>query len=198
MEKNDLLFMMDDSVSDNKESIIDYMLSWTLRMSSVSNDNFNNVVRDYCKKILFKIMLVDIDMINENYKIIQSVKIWKQWRGIDLCAEIEFIDKNENLSKHALLIEDKAYSSIHGDQLNRYKNIFEEHYKGTEFEENLHYVYFTIKERDRIFDDEILCKEAGYIAYTMEEIREYLWPGNVVIPPTGNEIFDEFWIKNWG
>ena len=59
MEKNEISFyMMDDSDSDNKESIIDYMLSWTLRMSSVSNDGYDNLVSDYCKKILSKIIFI--------------------------------------------------------------------------------------------------------------------------------------------
>ncbi|MCX6230869.1 MAG: PD-(D/E)XK nuclease family protein [Bacteroidetes bacterium] len=197
MEKNELLFMMDDSDSDNKESIIDYMLSWTLRMSAVSDDGYENTVQNYCKKILSKIIFGHIDYIDENFKTIESVKIWRQWQRIDLLAEIVFIDKNDRKSKHALLIENKAYSSIRGDQLIRYKQIFENEYKDKGFEK-LHYMYFTIKERYQIVDDEILCNEAGYLAYPMDEIRTWLWPKTEDLKPTGNEIFDEFWIKNWG
>lgn len=191
-------FMMDQSDSDNKESIIDYMLSWTLRMSSVSNDGYNNLVSDYCKKILSKIIFGDPDKIDNDYKYIKSVKTWKQWRRIDLHAEIILVDHNDIEANHALLIEDKAYSSLRNDQLNRYKEIFEENYKGSDFEKNLHYVYFTIKERRQIINDELLCEEAGYITFIMEEIRDCLWPLPEDLKPTGNEIFDEFWVKNWG
>lgn len=191
-------FMMDNSVSDNKESIVDYMLSWTLRMSAVIDDGYNNVVRDYCRKILSMMVFGNINKMDENYKSIQSVKTWRQWKSIDLCAEIVFIDKENNISKHALLIEVKAYSGIHHDQLNRYKKIFEEHYKGSDFENNLHYLYFTIKERHQIRQDEIQCEEANFQHFTMEEIRNCIWLLSEDLIPTGNEIFDEFWIRNWG
>lgn len=198
MESKTSLFMMDKSRTDNKESIIDYMLSWTLRMSSISVDCENNSVRNYCRRILSKLLFDDINKIDKDYKSIESVETWKQWNKIDLLAEVELIDNENNKSKHALLIEDKAYSSLHHDQLNRYKKTFEETYKGTGFENNLHYVYFTIKERHKIVDDEVLCKEAGFQHYTMEEIRDCFWATEDDLIPTGNEIFDEFWIKNWG
>lgn len=188
---------MDSGNSDNKELIIDYMLSWTLRMSCVEDDGYNKI-REYCTKILSKMIFNDINKVDESYKSIQSVKTWKQWKRIDLCAEIEFIDKEDKVSKHALSIENKAYSCIHSDQLNRYKKIFEEEYNGTDFENNLHYVYFTIKDRDKIYGDEILCGEAKFQCHTMDEIRDCLWANSEDLIPTGNDIFDEFWIKNWG
>ena len=196
MEKS--LFMMDKSITDNKESIIDYMLSWTLRMSGSSVECKNSSVQNYCRRILSKLLFDDFDKIDTDYKSIVSVETWKQWKKIDLLAEIELIDKEDNKSSHALLIEDKAYSSLHDDQLNRYKTIFEEEYKDSKFENNLHYAYFTIKERSQIVEDEKLCNEAGFQTYTMEEIRDYLWPTSSDLIPTGNDIFDEFWIKNWG
>lgn len=196
MEKS--LFMMDKSRTDNKESVIDYMLSWTLRMSSRSGECKNSSVQNYCERILSKLLFNDFDKIKTDNKSIESVETWKQWKKIDLLAEIELIDNEGNKSSYALLIEDKAYSSIHDDQLKRYKKIFEEEYKDSKFENNLHYAYFTIKERTQIVEDEKLCNEAGFQAYTMEEIRDYLWPTPSDLIPTGNDIFDEFWIKNWG
>ena len=196
MKKEELFFMMDESVSDNKESIVDYMLSWTLRMSSVSDDGYNNLVQKYCSKILSKIVFDDIHTIDQNYQCIQSVETWRQWNRIDLCAEIAFIDNENNISKHALLMENKAYSCLHHDQLNKYKKTFEDHYKGTAFENNLHYVYFSIQD-DLIATDKVLCVEANFQAYTMDEIRDCIMPLSE-FKATGNEIFDEFWIRNWG
>ncbi|HCY41729.1 MAG TPA: hypothetical protein DHV48_10295 [Prolixibacteraceae bacterium] len=198
MQPQSSFFMMDNSVSDNKESIIDYMLSWTMRMSCVPEDGFNSDVRDYCRKILSIMVFGDIENIDKYYKSIQSVKTWRQWKRIDLCAEIEFIDQENKLSKHALLIENKAYSSLHNDQLNRYKKIFEEEYKGTPFENNLHYLYFTIKDREKIVSDGLLCDEANFRHFTMDEIMAYIWKTSEELMLTGNDIFDEFWIKNWG
>src|SRR5574344_1513134 len=138
--ENEVRFMMDNSSSDSKELIIDFMLSWTFRMSTVYDDGYNNVVKDYCIKILSKLMFDDINRIIENYKGIKSVKTWKQWQRIDLLAEVELIDFDNIVSKHVLVIENKGYSSLHGDQLNRYKEIVKNEYLGTDFEKKIHYV----------------------------------------------------------
>ena len=63
MEKS--LFMMDKSRTDNKESVIDYMLSWTLRMSSRSGECKNSSVQNYCERILSKLLFNDFDKIRE-------------------------------------------------------------------------------------------------------------------------------------
>lgn len=190
--------MMDSSNSDSKELIIDYMLSWTLRMSCVYDDGYNNKVKGYCTQMLSKIVFDDLNKIRDHYNFIKSVKIWRQRKRIDLWAEIELIDKEDKVSYHALLIESKAYSCIHHDQLNTYKKIFEENYKGTAFEKNLHYAYFTIKERKYITSDEEACRAANFLCHTMDEIMDAIWPNMEDFKPTGNEIFDEFWIKSWG
>lgn len=196
--ENEVRFMMDNSSSDSKELIIDFMLSWTFRMSTVYDDGYNNVVKDYCIKILSKLMFDDINRIIENYKGIKSVKTWKQWQRIDLLAEVELIDFDNIVSKHVLVIENKGYSSLHGDQLNRYKEIVKNEYLGTDFEKNIHYVYFSINERHKISDDILICNEAGFIPYAMDDVQSSIWPTMEALKKTGHEIFDEFWICQWG
>lgn len=195
MDNQKSFFMMDESNTDNKESIIDYMLSWTLRMANVPVNFENITLIDYCQQILSKILFDDQLKIKNEYKSIESVKTWKQWKQIDLCAEVILIDKNSNESKHALLIENKAYSTLRNDQLKRYYEIFEEEYKDKDFER--HYAYFTIRENVPP-EDQSLCDEANYRAFTMDEIADSIWPTQADLKPTGNEIFDEFWVKSWG
>ena len=190
------LFMMDEGKTDNKESVIDYMLSWTLRMANESANSENKSVTDYCQQILSKILFDDPLKIKNGYKSIESIKTWKQWKSIDLCAEVILIDKNNEESKHALLIENKAYSKLHHDQLKRYYETFEEEYKDTNFDR--HYVYFTIRDEGVPIVDKLQCVEAKYHAFTMEEIRDSIWPTPADLKLTGNDIFDEFWVKNWG
>ena len=195
METGISLFMMDESKTDNKESVIDYFLSWTLRMTS-ETENRNDSVCGYCRQILSILLFGNATKIDIDSLSVRSVKTWKQWRQIDLCAEIILVDKENKESKHALLIEDKAYSKLHGDQLNRYHKIFEDEYENSNFI-NRHYVYFTIAEKTP-FEDKNLCEEANYKAFTMDEIRELIWPTEKELKLTGNDVFDEFWIKNWG
>lgn len=53
---------------------------------------------------------------------ISNVRVDRQWQSIDIIAEI-----NDNA---ILIIEDKTNTSIHDDQLERYKNIVKNEYKG--------------------------------------------------------------------
>jgi hypothetical protein len=195
---NEVRFMMDNSRSDSKELIIDFMLSWTFRMSTVNDDGHQNVVKDYCIKILSKMMFDDTNRIIEHYKGIKSVKTWKQWQRIDLLAEVELIDFDDTVSKHVLVIENKGYSKLHGDQLNRYKEIVRKEYLGTEFEKNIHYVYFSINERHKITEDILICNEAGFVPYAMDDVQSSIWPTMESLKKTGHELFDEFWICQWG
>lgn len=54
--------------------------------------------------------------------IINSVEVGRQWRNIDIWVEI-----NHDI---ILIIEDKTNTSIHDNQLERYREIIEEEYKG--------------------------------------------------------------------
>ena len=54
--------------------------------------------------------------------IINSVEVGRQWRNIDIWVEI-----NQDT---ILIIEDKTNTSIHDNQLDRYREIIEEEYKG--------------------------------------------------------------------
>ena len=191
-------FMVDETKKDSKELVIDFFLSWTLRMA-IGNVNPKNVtVTDYCQRILSKLLFDDIDVIRKNYNSVKSVKTWKQWERIDLHAEIILINNNGIEVNHALLIEDKAYSKIHGNQLNNYKVTFEEEYHDRKDGNWVRrYVYFTIHDNVPI-EDQKLCDEEGYRAFTMNEIRGCFWPTEDDLRLIGNDFFDEFWVKNWG
>lgn len=62
---------------------------------------------------------------------IKSIEVGRQWQNIDIWSEI-----NDNTF---LIIEDKTNTSIHDDQLDRYKEIVQKEYKGKR--ENLQFVY---------------------------------------------------------
>ena len=62
---------------------------------------------------------------------IQSVEVGRQWKNIDIWVEIN----NDTF----LIIEDKTNTSIHDNQLERYKSIVQEEYNGKRT--NLYYAY---------------------------------------------------------
>jgi len=84
MEKVSLL-MKDSSEGDSqKETMIDFILSWTLRRSMQQYSKEKPILYQYCRKILGK--LINIAMTDDVQVI--SVETWKQWKYIDLWANI--------------------------------------------------------------------------------------------------------------
>lgn len=191
MEKiNDVsLFMTDSSQSDNKEVVIDYFLSWTLRCASQENINKKYpLVNEYAKIILEALLRVENNTLGQ----VKSVKTWKQWSKIDLWVEVE-----TEQCKYALLIETKAYSNVHDNQLSRYKEIFDNHYNGTDFHK--HYCLFTLMNPVPKEDLEECEKAQGFRAFTMDDIYDSLKIRcKDELQLTGSDFFDEFWFGKWG
>jgi hypothetical protein len=194
MEKKHSFFMKDKQNSDKIESLVDAFLSWTLQCCDTSKvERYNNSkLHEYSKRITSVLLFGNPDELNK-YEIL-SVETWRQWKSIDLCAEIVLKNK-ETLKdeKYALLIENKGYSSTHSDQLARYKTTFESHYNGKDFK--LEYAYFSCKDNLNDLEKEE-CLKTGYRAYTMDQVFDLANP-NKDWDYTGNALFDEFWFTTW-
>jgi hypothetical protein len=129
-----------------------------------------------------------------------SVKVWKQWQKIDLIAEVE-VDLGSgvesNIEHHVIAVEDKAYTGIHDDQLNRYNQTVEEWYKGKEVK--IHYWVITFFDNDTKEFEAISnqCREAKgrWECISFEDVVDLTYDER--ISGTGNDIIDEFWIKRW-
>ena len=92
----------------------DAMFAWLIQWADCSykNNELHNVAQDFLRLLMRK----------ENSYVIEHVEVNRQWKNIDIWVEI-----NENAF---LIIEDKTGTSIHDDQLERYKKDVEEYYKG--------------------------------------------------------------------
>ena len=194
MEKKHSFFMKDKQNSDKIESLVDAFLSWTLQCCDTSKvERYNNSkLHEYSKRITSVLLFGNPDELNK-YEIL-SVETWRQWKSIDLCAEIVLKNKEtQKDEKYALLIENKGYSSTHSDQLARYKTIFKDHYNDKDFE--LEYAYFSCKDNLNDLEKEE-CLKAGYRAYTMDQVFDLANP-NKDWDYTGNALFDEFWFTTW-
>lgn len=178
------LLMRDSSEKDgNIETMLDYILSWTLRRASDIYSTEKPILYQYCRRILFK--LLDIEN-NEHIKI-KSVETWKQWNRIDLHANIE-LDENGIIKRHAILIENKAYTPVHDNQLNRYKQIFEETYDHSQWQ--LHYVLITcLDEIPETMKEE--CRNAGFKYYPLLDVFSNKQE------ESESDLFNEFWLRQW-
>lgn len=199
----DSLLMRDSTEGDGKaEIVMDYVMSYSLRHAE---DKFlvdKPMLCRYCRYMLSSLLEIPI---NDNTNIV-SVKVWKEWRNIDLCVEVVIKDEIEHT--YALLIENKYYSKLQDNQLERYKQIYDAYYdKHGVPEENRRYKLISclenkeqVKKRYGLKTKKIPTKKKQEFTarpfydllpnkYWHEDKQEY--------EETESEIFNEFWLRNW-
>lgn len=178
-------FMKDDSENNQGyEHMLDFQMSWVMRVptrQAIKNNNPNLYKR--CFGVLMKLIG------KENVDKLVSVHVWKQWKRIDVIAEV-IVECGGREEKHVVVIEDKAYTMIHDDQINRYKNTVSDWYADKDFE--LHYwvITFFSPGEEGYKEMEAMCKEAEWQLLSYDNVLEDY-------SPTGSELFDEFWINKW-
>ncbi len=149
----------------------------------------------YCKNILFLFLEKEQTEQGKYDKI--EVKTWKNWKDIDVCAEVILQKKDGGVEKHAISIENKGYTTLHDNQIARYKDTFEEEYKDTEFERNLHYIFFTCQDEVSDYEKEE-CSKVGYKPFSMDEvINKAIRDNKGGFELTHSDLFDEFWLSTW-
>ena len=190
------MFMNDESEGDHgKEAMLDYQLSYLLRLASTYEFGDNLGKRTLMKLIEKEYHLDHYGYIIEMVDII-SVKVWKQWQKIDLIAEVE-VDFWGVKEHHVIVVENKAYTGIHDDQLSRYNQAVEDWYKDKDVK--IHYWVITFYDNDTKEFEAISnqCHEAKgrWECISFEDVVD-LTDGERM-SGTMNNIIDEFWIKKW-
>lgn len=195
MEEYRPFLMCDDSEKDgHAETMMDYVLSWSLRCTKYPFIKDNKpLLYHYCKYILCTLIdrLQDMDNVT-----IDDVRVWKQERYVDLWVEVDLhIDCRKE--HHAILIEDKYYTGVHDDQLARYKRIFEEHYQDKETypENKRHYVLITCLYSDNIYYAPLAqtAKENGFKIYHLYDIVD----NSLGYRESESDIFNELFLREW-
>ncbi|MDE5963744.1 MAG: PD-(D/E)XK nuclease family protein, partial [Alistipes sp.] len=124
MDNGKSFFMCDDSECDHgKETMLDYELSWVIRLAADREQcKGNEALYTKCRAILGK--LLEEKRVGEYH--VKSASVWKQWRRIDLTANI-MLEKNGCLEKHVIIVENKAYTQLRDNQL-AYSEIVNDEY----------------------------------------------------------------------
>jgi len=167
------------------ENLQDFFLSWTLRCAEENYKSVNQILHDYAKKILFKLIF---DNPNANY-FVKEVKAWRQVNQIDLLLEVYLLDSNNIPQNYVLNIENKWYTNISDTQLVKYSEYIESEYKERDFVvKNI--VIFC--DSEKLKDGSNLQKAmiSNYSVTTVEDLKEVI--GEV---KTDNYLFDEYWFK---
>lgn len=195
--------MVDSSENDGKaEIVMDYVLSWCLRRADVICQNDNKpILYRYCRNMLA--LLCDKDL-NDSI-IFRGVRVWKEDQHIDLWVEL-IIENNGVADKHAILIENKYYSSLHDskdsdgcyrNQLQVYKNRFDAHYNKDSDTWIKHYNLITCIERNdpkfsAYYD---IAKSFGFKVISFYEMLGKEPEEGCYYEYTESDIFNEFWLR---
>lgn len=196
-------FFWDNTHGDRtKETLIDFNLSWTLRWAKSDLKKVDNKVQRLAEKILLTFINgesckpYNVEHICE----VKEVKTWKQWKRIDLIAHVDIIIDREE-KNYALIFENKVYSSVHDDQLKRYKDIVCEYYKDRYNDKKYEPIYIFLTRHNQVPQYDITeCKNNKFKYWPLRTIQNSLIEeeereGEISKFLTGNALFDEFWFN---
>lgn len=191
MEEYKPFLMCDDSKKDgHAETMMDYILSWSLRCTKYSFIKYNKpLLYHYCKYILCTFIDKLQDMNNIT---IDDVRVCKQKQYIDLWVEVD-LHINDREEHHAILIEDKYYTGVHDEQLARYKQIFNEHYKDSQ--RNCHYVLITCLYSNNMHYAPLAqaAKDNRFNIYQLYDIVD----NSLGYRESESDIFNELFLREW-
>lgn len=196
-------FMSDHSEGDHgRETILDYELSWVLRTAADGDcrEKQPNLYHQ-CRHILFKLLGIDI---NKNI-VIKDVHVWKQWKHIDLVADI-YLEENGVTMLHVLMTEDKAYTPMSIKQRDIYPETVKEAYDNypryADYRNyQLHKVLVTCFPKKPYNNGDydgykeykkFLNGSEGWKVLSIEELPDWH-----VDEMTESDLFNDFWFNNW-
>ena len=185
---DDVRFMADSTEGKDgaKEVIMDYVISWTLRRAQNSCAYDKPILYRYCRKFLgylLGIELKDSDVV--------KVETWKQEYRIDLWVWVSV-----NGVEYDILIEDKYYSGLHDDQLERYKELFDEWLQSHRPKSKPLYWLLTCHERGLtdIYDS---AKNYGFCVGFWDDMIKAMGCEGADVKDSESDIFNEYWLRHW-
>lgn len=199
--ENEKSLLMQDSWRSNYgyEAMLDFQMSWLMRLAAEPD-----IKKKKLHKISKEVLLRLIGLLDTPNVVIRNVEVWRQWERIDVTAEVEVVV--DGVSQHHLVvIEDKAYTMIHDDQLNRYAETVSAHYSGRRKKDyKIHYWVITFFDRSSNYWSilESACNNAklGNVEWKLLSFYDVIgWSKDrkEEFEGTESDLFEEFWLKEW-
>lgn len=185
---NDVRFMADSTEGKDgaKEVIMDYVISWTLRRAQNFCKDDKPILYRYCRKLLSYLLGIDLKDSDD-----VKVKTWKQEYRIDLWVWVSV-----NGVEYDILIEDKYYSGLHDDQLDRYKELFDAWLRNNRSEPKPIYWLLTCHERGLTDIYDSALKYDFSIGFWDDMIKAMGCEDDDA-QDSESDIFNEFWLRSW-
>ena len=185
------LFMQDSWHSNHGyEAMLDFQMSWLMRLAA-EKDIEKPQLHKISKKVLRRLINIDKDNIQDVE--IVKVEVWRQWKSIDVVAEVE-IKVNGQVERHLVVIEDKAYTMIHDNQLNRYRQTVVETYGDTRIP---HYWVITFFDESQKNKYEALKADCDIAEWNLLSFYDVIDWKDGEFPDTESDLFNEFWLRKW-
>lgn len=146
----------------NKELSQDAFITWLIQWANPKCAELDSVLHT-CGRDFLQLVMGDAP---EKSKIIDKIEAGRQWKNIDIWAEIYFKDGTKTL----LIIEDKTFTNVRDNQLEDYKKHAEEFCSQNNF--NLICTYFKIGSDP--LNALVDIREKGFNVITRMQIRECL------------------------
>jgi len=152
----------------SQDGFFTWLLQWADKDNAVHNHQLNDTAKDFVRFL--------IQQQHETSALeIRKVDAARQWKNIDIWAEVN--------DEYFIVIEDKTNSAQHSEQLERYKNIAIEEYKGKNFK----HVFIYLKTGNESLETLKNVSEKGYAIIDRKGILCVFNQRQV-----HNEIFNEF------
>jgi hypothetical protein len=204
MEKS--LLMCDSTEADCKaEIIMDYVMSYSLRHAADKYLVEKPILCRYCRYMLGVLLGIHID----NNTKVESIRVWKEWKYMDLCVEATIKEDGESRT-YALLIENKYYTRLRGNQLEDYKKDFDDFYdtnKKVDRKYRRYRLISCLEENNKIESiygikvSEYPKRESqeNFLAIPFYDLlpEKYWHEDKKSYEDTESEIFNEFWLRHW-
>lgn len=180
---------MSDCTEGERETILDFQLSWVLR-NVINNDIKGRFPRLYYQCLFLFKKLLDPENFWKGKKIeILDIKSFKQWKKIDLIVNVKLrINNNEEF--HVMLFENKYASEMTERQRDINPLIVKKEYDSYGFNYTLHQYLITCRDRDNIESYIVFCKNTDWKVYSIEDLID----SNII---TESDLFNEFWLYSW-
>ena len=192
-------FNLEEEVCDSGyETLQDFFLQWNLHCAHQDVLQENERLHQYAKKIALNLLFGKMD--NGKYKTdhislddyeINEVKTWRQWKNVDLIAEIE-LSKDKFVESHVLNIENKWYTSVRPGQLEKSRDSIKLYYSDKTAWDIKNVVIYPDYEKI----NEHLIQENSDKGYHTLALEDLFYPDNDK-DLTGNDLFDEYWFRSW-
>ena len=198
MEDEKSLLMQDKWGSNHGyEVMLDFQMSWLMRLAAETN-----VEKKKLHQISKEVLLRLVGLLETPNVDIKKVDVWRQWEHIDITAEVE-VTVNGETQHHLVVIEDKAYTMIHDDQLSRYAETVSAHYSGRRKKDyKIHYWVITFHDEGsecwkKLKNDCDECKIVKWELLNMYDVIGWSKDRENDFNNTESDLFDEFWLKVW-